>query len=119
MHRGIAGSILDDPASGDAFGDHAVNPITDTMFPTPTMKTLIQHAGAACRSLLMLFLSLYPFTVFAHNRGGEAIGFASGFFHPISGLDHVLAMIAVGLWGAQLGTRRCGCCRWFFRWSWL
>jgi urease accessory protein len=28
----------------------------------------------------------------------------SGVRHPISGLDHVLAMIAVGLWGAQLGA---------------
>ena len=35
--------------------------------------------------------------------GGEAIGFAGGLRHPISGLDHVLAMVAVGLWGAQLG----------------
>ena len=45
----------------------------------------------------------------ANNRvrshgGGEAIGFVSGFEHPISGLDHVLAMVAVGLWGAQLGA---------------
>jgi urease accessory protein len=39
----------------------------------------------------------------AHIRKGEASGFLSGVRHPISGLDHVLAMIAVGLWGAQLG----------------
>ena len=30
-------------------------------------------------------------------------GFASGFLHPLSGVDHVLAMLAVGMWGAQLG----------------
>jgi urease accessory protein len=41
---------------------------------------------------------------FAHQRGGEAIGFTSGFEHPISGLDHILAMVAVGMWGAQLGA---------------
>jgi urease accessory protein len=35
---------------------------------------------------------------------GAAAGFLTGFFHPISGLDHVLAMVAVGLWGAQLGV---------------
>ena len=35
---------------------------------------------------------------------GEAVGFLTGFLHPISGLDHVLAMVAVGLWGAQLGA---------------
>ena len=35
---------------------------------------------------------------------GEAVGFLTGLRHPISGLDHVLAMVAVGLWGAQLGA---------------
>src|SRR5262249_2421241 len=40
---------------------------------------------------------------FAHVRAGEAAGFLSGVEHPISGLDHVAAMVAVGLWGAQLG----------------
>jgi urease accessory protein len=40
----------------------------------------------------------------AHVQKSEAAGFVSGFLHPISGLDHVLAMVAVGLWGAQLGA---------------
>jgi urease accessory protein len=53
--------------------------------------------------LLLFLLLLWPVTAFAHMRGGEAIGFVGGFQHPISGLDHVLAMVAVGLWGAQLG----------------
>lgn len=39
----------------------------------------------------------------AHIQAGEAVGLLTGFRHPVSGLDHVLAMIAVGLWGAQLG----------------
>lgn len=39
----------------------------------------------------------------AHVEGGQAAGFASGFHHPWSGWDHIVAMIAVGLWGAQLG----------------
>ena len=71
---------------------------------SPTMKNLIQTAGGARRSLLILCLLLYPLTVFAHQRGGEAVGFASGFWHPISGIDHILAMVAVGMWGAQLGA---------------
>ena len=54
--------------------------------------------------LVGLVLLFYPLTAFAHKRGGEAIGFVSGFEHPISGLDHILAMVAVGLWGAQLGA---------------
>ena len=31
-------------------------------------------------------------------------GFTDGFLHPVTGLDHVVAMVAVGLWGAQLGA---------------
>lgn len=40
----------------------------------------------------------------AHVQEGQAQGLLSGLLHPISGLDHVLAMISVGLWGAQLGA---------------
>jgi urease accessory protein len=61
-------------------------------------------ANTTVRALPSLFFLLYPLTAFAHKRGGEAIGFVSAFEHPISGLDHVLAMVAVGLWGAQLGA---------------
>jgi len=39
----------------------------------------------------------------AHPAAGS--GFAAGLSHPFSGLDHVLAMVAVGLWAAQLGGR--------------
>ena len=52
--------------------------------------------------LLTTLVSAQP--AYAHVQKGEAIGFLSGLRHPISGLDHVLAMIAVGLWGAQLGA---------------
>lgn len=40
----------------------------------------------------------------AHDQAGQAQGFLTGLRHPVSGLDHVFAMIAVGLWGAQLGA---------------
>ena len=40
---------------------------------------------------------------FAHEQPGQAQGLLTGLAHPVSGLDHVLAMIAVGVWGAQLG----------------
>jgi len=39
----------------------------------------------------------------AHVQEGQAKGLLNGLLHPISGLDHVLAMVSVGLWGAQLG----------------
>jgi urease accessory protein len=54
--------------------------------------------------ILLTALLLWPLVVFAHVEGGAAGGFLSGLHHPISGLDHVLAMVAVGLWGAQLGA---------------
>ena len=54
--------------------------------------------------VILPLLLLCPASALAHTRGGEALGFLSGLQHPVSGLDHVLAMIAVGLWGAQLGT---------------
>jgi urease accessory protein len=40
----------------------------------------------------------------AHTGEGINTGFASGFWHPILGWDHVVAMVAVGLWGAFLGA---------------
>ena len=36
---------------------------------------------------------------------GHAHGFGPGFFHPFLGLDHLIAMVAVGLWASQLGGR--------------
>jgi urease accessory protein len=41
----------------------------------------------------------------AHPGHGDAAGFAHGFMHPLGGLDHVLAMVAVGLFAAHLGGR--------------
>jgi urease accessory protein len=46
---------------------------------------------------------LWPARALAHAQGGEAAGLVGGLLHPISGADHVLAMVAVGIWGAQLG----------------
>ena len=56
------------------------------------------------RCLIVLLIVFWPVPAFAHTRGGEAVGLVSGLEHPVSGLDHVLAMVAVGLWGAQLGA---------------
>lgn len=50
-----------------------------------------------------LFL-LLPATAGAHTQTGSIGGFLSGFRHPITGLDHIVAMVAVGLWGAFLGA---------------
>lgn len=67
------------------------------------MRALRQRDVArALASAVLVLLCASP--AFAHAQKGEAVGFLTGFLHPISGVDHVLAMIAVGLWGAQLGS---------------
>ncbi|HWF97507.1 MAG TPA: HupE/UreJ family protein, partial [Xanthobacteraceae bacterium] len=53
--------------------------------------------------ILLPWLLLWPTGASAHILGDQAGGFVSGFEHPISGLDHIVAMVSVGLWGAQLG----------------
>lgn len=60
---------------------------------------------ARVRPLLaaMLFLLAGADSALAHEQAGQAAGFLTGFRHPLSGPDHVVAMVAVGLWGAQLG----------------
>jgi urease accessory protein len=54
--------------------------------------------------LILASALIAPATVLAHNPAGIAGGFVSGFLHPLSGIDHILAMVAVGIWGAQLGA---------------
>lgn len=58
------------------------------------------------RTLFVLPLVLLPSLAQAHpGIPGHMHGFASGFGHPLSGLDHLLAMTAVGLWAVQRGGR--------------
>ena len=59
------------------------------------------HRRSAALPTLAL---LWPRSRWAHVEEGQAAGFLAGLQHPVSGLDHVLAMVAVGLWGAQLGA---------------
>ena len=55
-----------------------------------------QHAAG-------LLLLCFAAAANAHSGEGVAGGFVSGFMHPLSGIDHLLAMVAVGIWGATLG----------------
>ena len=41
----------------------------------------------------------------AHTDVGKSNSFASGIAHPLNGTDHILAMVAVGLWGVLAGGR--------------
>lgn len=51
---------------------------------------------------VLLGMLLAP-EVMAHTAGGTIGGFSSGFMHPLGGLDHVAAMVAVGIIGAFMG----------------
>jgi urease accessory protein len=57
------------------------------------------------RTLALAALCLFAGTASAHTGAHTATGFAGGLAHPLLGLDHLLAMIAVGLWAAQQGGR--------------
>jgi urease accessory protein len=48
---------------------------------------------------------LMPSLAFAHTGVGSVAGFAAGFLHPFTGIDHLVVMIAVGIYAAQLGGR--------------
>ncbi|SDR63832.1 urease accessory protein [Rhizobiales bacterium GAS113] len=62
-----------------------------------TAKTITRSLVA-----LTVMMTMYA-SALAHVAEGGADGFLTGFNHPLSGWDHILAMVAVGLWGAQLG----------------
>jgi urease accessory protein len=59
-----------------------------------------QYLGGAIAITLWI-----PNIASAHTGVGDATGFWHGLEHPIGGLDHILAMIAVGLWAAQMGGK--------------
>jgi urease accessory protein len=53
----------------------------------------------------LVALLLAPQSAFAHTGVEHAMSFGAGFAHPWSGLDHILAMVAVGLWAGLKGGR--------------
>lgn len=54
---------------------------------------------------LAAIFAVFAAPALAHTGVGSASGLSAGFTHPIGGLDHVLAMVAVGILAAQLGGR--------------
>lgn len=61
----------------------------------------MRFAGGRLLCAVILMGTCAP--ALAHSGANMAGGFKAGFAHPFSGLDHLLAMVAVGLWGAFLG----------------
>jgi len=68
------------------------------------MKDKWKNMNSIAWLLVLAGSLLFTPSVHAHVQQGQAVSLATGLAHPWSGLDHVLAMIAVGLWGAQLGN---------------
>jgi urease accessory protein len=55
--------------------------------------------------LTLAAATLAPAAAFAHPGHGDQSGFIHGFLHPITGLDHILAMVTVGILAYQIGGR--------------
>lgn len=68
------------------------------------MRSPAAAAAETAKAALLLAGLLLAQPALAHEQAGQAAGWLAGLLHPASGLDHVLAMLAVGLWGAQLGA---------------
>ena len=68
------------------------------------MKTSSNYCRLSQRALFCIFLQL-PALAQANPQIGPSTGFTSVLAHPLTGLDHICAMIAVGLWAAQRGGR--------------
>ena len=65
----------------------------------------MQQRRFSSSSLLALALLATSGAAQAHTLGLPHLDFAAGLGHPVSGVDHILAMVAVGLWATQLGGR--------------
>src|SRR5215470_4292315 len=53
-------------------------------------------------ALIAVFFLAHP--AFAQEQAGVSGGLISGLLHPLTGADHLITMVAVGIWGAQLGA---------------
>jgi len=60
------------------------------------MNATLMKKTAAVAALCLLALP-----AMAHPGHGDSVGFLAGFAHPFTGIDHLLAMLGVGLWGGQ------------------
>jgi urease accessory protein len=68
-----------------------------------TAKRCMSESNIAAQVVLLGAGSLLSNPAAAHMGTGLPGGFGSGFMHPFDGIDHLLAMVSVGIWGAFLG----------------
>jgi urease accessory protein len=101
-----ANSVCSPPPCGEGLGVGVVR-IVQRRHPRPPSLALPRKGGGNAPSLLLPVMGTFFFLAriapaFAHSGEGAG-GFLAGLSHPVFGLDHVVAMVAVGLWGAFLG----------------
>ena len=65
---------------------------------------IVPGVSASVIRLFAVLLSLAAVSPTLAPTGSVSGGFAGGLTHPLFGLDHAVAMVAVGLWGAFLGA---------------
>jgi urease accessory protein len=73
-----------------------------TMLPNWTRLPNRLRSATITTATIALTIGLSPLAQ-AHVQTGHPLGFFHGLGHPLGGLDHILAMVGVGLWAAQLG----------------
>ncbi len=74
--------------------------------PSGILRLADGRAETVCARILIgaaIFTAMLATPIQAHSGTGLPGGIVAGFLHPLSGPDHMLAMISVGLWGAFLG----------------
>src|SRR5262245_38266881 len=84
------------------------SPMKESEVSNGTSAAVAGFLAANARRVLWCLLAwpaLVPQPALAHITQGPIGGFEGGFTHPLTGLDHFLAMFAVGVWGAQMGGR--------------
>jgi urease accessory protein len=69
------------------------------------MERYVRASSVTRLIFFILVSSIVPSLAYAHVGVGQTSGFAYGLAHPVTGLDHIAAMVAVGLWTAQRGGR--------------
>lgn len=57
-------------------------------------------------NVTLSMILLFPGLASAHTGMLQASGMLQGFIHPFSGIDHLLAMLAIGIWAVQLGGEK-------------
>jgi urease accessory protein len=64
-----------------------------------------RSASISIRTAILALAAFTPSLAFAHSGGDHVHGFLSGLEHPLLGLDHLLAMVAVGMIAARTAGR--------------